>query len=400
MEQFVEVVLQDYRKPKARKKPRKNRLMLHEYNGTNDIKLHGPLSYRHLRIIAWVTLALAQVGVLMAYGASFDKNVAKFLGNVPYFLQYFDGFMMPLFLIANFSIILTVEKGYKNLIIKYALSIAAIYALFALLHEHYFVGMIAVLTGSKDSAREAVDLILQIATKGKGVLAFNIFVDMFLCTLFTFFVNYHPTKFFQGKWIYLFRSFAILPALYEVACIVLKIRASFGDFNPSVWFWPALTTKPPMLFVAFVILALFIKVRERIFLSRGFTYEEYKAFLKTNINSVHFAIFTAVLLLLITAVDMLLSLTLSFALLGWFGDMTDVAALVKAWGFGECAGVTAVIPIVLLFNYTKTYKNKTIDVIIPIAGIGLLGFVYLEGLYWFVQYLPDLIKGWTGNLFK
>ena len=55
----------------------------------------------------------------------------------------------------------------------------------------------------------------------QGYYAFNIFLDMFLCTLLLFFADYRPKRFFKGKLLYLFRSFAILPVLYDAASVTL-----------------------------------------------------------------------------------------------------------------------------------------------------------------------------------
>ena len=397
MKASPDLILEEYNPKREKKKS----LMLHEYSKSNDIKFHGPLSYRHLRIIGWITLALSQAGLLMKFGAGFWPDLQKVLGIWPEFLTGFESFMMPLFLLATFSVILTAKNGYRKLIIQYSLFIVGIYAVFAFVYLHYLVGLTTMLTdGDRDAAMNTLELLFLIAGKGE-MISFNIFIDLLLCTLFTFFINYTPSKFFQGKWRYLFRSFAILPVAYEVASIILKIRASFGDFNVTVWIYPLLTTKPPVLFIAFLILSSFIKVRERIFLSRGLSAEQYKDFLKTNINSFHFALVASILLLTATVVDQLLSITLTYVAQFRTGDTIEACqVMVNKWGFGQCVGVAAVIPIVLLFDYKKTYKDGTMDVVIPIVGVGLLAFVYLEGLYWFLRYLPDLIKEWSKNVFK
>ena len=40
-----------------------------------------------------------------------------------------------------------------------------------------------------------------------------------------------------------------------------------------------------------------------------------------------------------------------------------------------------IIPIIIFFDYKKTYKNKIVDIAIPVAGIALLIFIYFEGLF-------------------
>ena len=45
------------------------------------------------------------------------------------------------------------------------------------------------------------------------------------------------------------------------------------------------------------------------------------------------------------------------------------------------------IPVIIFFDYTKTYKNKIVDIIIPAAGLALVALVYVEGLY-------DILRGY------
>ena len=71
---------------------------------------------------------------------------------------------------------------------------------------------------------------------------------------------------------------------------------------------------------------------------------------------------------------------------------------VLSWGFGQTTPLLFIIPLVLLFDYKKTYDDSMIDVIIPLGGIALLAFVYFEGgfevLKWF---LADQFKETTSE---
>ena len=52
-----------------------------------------------------------------------------------------------------------------------------------------------------------------------------------------------------------------------------------------------------------------------------------------------------------------------------------------------------IVPLLLLFDYKKSYKNPMIDTIIPIAGIIVIVLIFLEGGYEVLkQYLINLIK--------
>ena len=99
------------------KKKHKKR-SIYEVTPENDIKFHGPLSYRHFRIIGWASLIIAQIGVFL----SADEGLASGLGHygfLPTFLSFFGNLVAPLFLIAAFSVVLTAKNGYRKLITLY-----------------------------------------------------------------------------------------------------------------------------------------------------------------------------------------------------------------------------------------------------------------------------------------
>lgn len=62
----------------------------------------------------------------------------------------------------------------------------------------------------------------------QGFFAFNIFIDLFLCTLFMYFLIAYPKRVFTGKKRYIFRSFALLPIAYEVCAIIMKGQVAAG----------------------------------------------------------------------------------------------------------------------------------------------------------------------------
>ena len=45
-------------------------------------------------------------------------------------------------------------------------------------------------------------------------------------------------------------------------------------------------------------------------------------------------------------------------------------------------------PIVLLFNYTRIPKNKTVGMLIPVVGIGLIALIVIQGAYQLVSIAP------------
>ena len=122
----------------------------------------------------------------------------------------------------------------------------------------YIVGGLGAFLTDPGQAMPTIQFAVTLAVPS-GFVAFNIFIDLFLCALALFFLNYEPRRVFTGKARILFRLLTLLPVAYEAACIVLKIRAAWGLTVIPMWAWSFLTVKPPMTFVLFVVLALFSK---------------------------------------------------------------------------------------------------------------------------------------------
>ena len=372
-------------------KPKKKRIWrlkhIHEVNEENDIKFRGPLSYRHLRAIGWLFFALGQIGIILGLATKIKGNV-DFSGAASA-LQAFSSLMAPLFLVAAFSQVLIAKNGYKKLIITYAVGSVAVFLATLFVYEHYIVALVAAF--QPEGADDFAQMIITLINKN-SFMAFNVFIDLLLFTLLTFFLLYRPKKHFQGKKIYIFRCLAILPLLYEAGSIFLKVFASAEIIVLHPLVFPILTTKPPMAFLMFVVMVLFIKFRERYYIKKGKTHEEYQKFLNTNVNRLHFSIALSIFILVFALIDM-------FTTFGIVVSQIDLSYpeetiplqiiyylnIALSWGFGKVIPMVLVIPILILFNYRKTYKNKNIDLIIPIAGFGLVALIYLEGVFQVVR---------------
>ena len=379
---------------KERKKRRKRHIT--EITAENDIKFRGPLSYRHLRIIAWVFLAIAQIGVILTMSAGINNNPQMY-GPVPNILNFFANFMAPLFLIAAFSTVIVAKNGYQRILILYGGLSVIIYILFILIYRHFLVGLADAL--SPGSGQTTIDSILSIVL-GNGFIAFNIFIDLFLCALSTFFVNYKPKEHFKGRKIYIFRAFVVFPILYELSSIALKILASTEVIKLSAYFYPLLTTKAPVAFIIFILMALFVKKRENFFTKKGKTIEEFNTFQKTNANSLHFSVFLSITIAIGAIIDFIIFFALFIGLSALtpvpegveaIEYITYIAKIVYSWGFGQTASMILIIPLVLLFDYRKTYENTLLDIIIPLAGVAIVAIIYIEGGFEVIRfYLRDL----------
>ena len=373
---------------KGKRKGKKKRRRIYEYTLDDDMRYRGPLSYLHLRIFAWGFLIIAQLGVLLALGSKFDSGFAGKVGPLPNILQSGSTVMMPLFLIATFATILNGSRSFKSMLTLYGGLSVVFYLLFILFHNRYLPSIIGWVMGvERAEAVATIDGMLYLFSKG-GYLAFNIFIDLFLCTLLTFFLIYRPKKVFVGKKLIIFRLFALIPILYEGASLALKMLGMFGKIVVSSYLYPLLTTKPPMTFVVFVVIAFLIKAGERRYRKVGKTHEEYQDFVKTNAHSWQFSRTLAITMAVAGVIDLIIYLILTLVILhnaGFSGteeQVTQMALLVSDVlinaGVGGSGALILVAPLVLLFSYTKTHKKSMINLILPAAAIIIIIFMYLE----------------------
>jgi len=361
-------------KKKGKRKP------FYEYTLDDDIRYKAPLSYRYLRIIAWFSIAIAMGSSILEIAISHNEEMQGF-SVLKTILSLFSVIATPLFLLANFSLILKERETYKQALIKFGAGALGIIAGFYIIYFHFIVGLGQAILGSANETELMIEGLINLFTTS-GYLEFNVMLDLFLCTLFAYFINAKPKRFFKGKKIYIFRLLCLLPVIYEVTMIVLKFLSANHVVLLPLYLYPLLPTKPPFTFIAFIILTLFIKNRERIYISHGKTAEEYNQFLKTNANSLQFSVFTSVIFAVCAIVDTVITATI--ALVISFSAATPelgnqgFEALIDC-GMGKSLSLIFIVPFILLFSYTKSHKNKRIDMIIPIAAIALIALVLIEG---------------------
>ena len=371
---------QEEKAEKVKKIKRKHRRILE--HTSRDIRYRGPLSYRHFRIFAWLCIALSQVVLLMRLDQLIEPEYAAVY--TPY-LNWFGPISMlalPFLLIANFATILDGQEGYGRQLFRFgALSFGVIGGCF-LLYYRYLLGTVSVLIQSRELAPEALDDLVQLLVPD-GFLSFNIFMDLFMCSLFMFFLNCQPKR-LKGKKVLILRFLALIPVAYEIASLTLKLMAGSGQIRLPVWSFAFLTTKPPLTFVVFIILAFYVKKRERLFRRHGKTHEEFQQYLQTNYNSLRFSLFASKIFLLAALLDLLL-LFLIPAVSLLFGDHTldtdKLSETLKICGFGSSISLIPMIPFMLLFSYTRKYKNRLFDTVLPLCGIAAIALIYLEGSY-------------------
>ena len=282
---------------------KKKRIKLYETTQENDIRYIGPLTSQHFKILGWLCIVIAQVAVIMQLGGRLNQGFATDTAGWLLIIQGISNLSLPFLLISIFAQLLNTDEGYSKSVLVNSAAMVGICALFYLVFYRYIVGGVASFLVNPSEALSSVSSLLGFVAPC-GFFTFNLFVDLFLCTLTMLFLNYRPRHVFTGKsWIF-FRLLALLPIAYEVGCMVLKARSARGMVQIPIWVWPLLTVKPPMTFVLFLTLALFVKTRELRFRRHGKSHEEYQEFLKTRRNSWNFSIFLAIMMVLVSLADM------------------------------------------------------------------------------------------------
>lgn len=377
------------------KRTAKKEKKLARMTAEQDIRYRGPLSYRAFKILGWACIVVSQVVVLLKLESMLDPTMTDILASPIAALGNVAELALPFLLIANFALILNHSEGYASQIRKYVILNVLVIGMSVFLFSRYAVGTVAIVTEDRAKAKEILQQTFWYGSQ-TGYFSYNIFTDLLLCSLLMFFLNYRPQKVFIGKKLLIFRCFAALPIIYEVVSIALKLAASYGDLNLPLILFPFLTVKPPITFLVFIVLAVFIKRRELRYRKNGRTHEEYLAFLKTNRNSWDFSVFTAWTLAIAAIVDLIIAIVFIISDNGLAVDYnnTPIAELTRhaaAMNLGESTTLILLAPLMLLFSYTRTHKNKTFDVLIPAIGVVGIVIAYLEGLYQFFLMLPDMI---------
>ena len=365
----------------AEKQPgKKARRKWHERSAEKDIRYRGPLNYQHFQIFGWLCIIASQAVLILTLAKKLNMLPARFAGlQEP--AMILSWLALPFLLIANFAQIINGRQSYAFLLAKNFGAAAAVYAVYAFFLSRYVIGTIDLLNDRTVSSVDALSKIIS-GIDSSGIVAFNIFIDLSLCTLVMFFLNYRPKKIFTGKSRLVFRSFALLPIAYEIACIVLKVMASRNRIRISPFLYPLFTVKPTMTFVLFIVLAFYIKTRELRFRRHGKTHEEYTAFLRTNRNSWEFSRFLAIALVVVGILDLFIVFWITGMEMSQMGDAAEAleshTLVAFIMGFGDSIRLLLLAPLVLLFSYTRQPRNPTLGMVIPAVSFGLILLLYLE----------------------
>lgn len=349
-----------YEEEELSHKDKKRWKIINRMLGEKDIKYRGILSYRYLRIIAWIAIAISQYCLVLGIGLAFVGKEMIYPDWEFNLLQTIGYYSVPFFLLASFSLILSRNKTYKSMVLFYGIAYVAVALALIFIYDRYIGKVIYSISGSRETAKS---IVLTLFNKKAD---FNVFGDLFILSLFNFFLNYELKSGTSKKKVIGFRLLAMVPLNFALASYILTVLAKFEMINLPFEIYPFLTTKSPLIYLVFICMSLWIKNRERIFVGLGASQQEYNRFLRTNKNSLSFSIHVSSLFLLVSLIDFIL-----------------IAVVPEAgnYQFGQAVGLFLAIPFVLLFSYNKSHKDKTIDLILPFIGMGLVMLAYAEGLY-------------------
>lgn len=359
-------------------KPKRKRIRLFDRTPENDIKYRGPLSYRYVRILGWifqvcfVSSAILSTEIISGI-ISHNANIAAIV------LSYLGELAIPSFLIANFAIILNSGTGtFKKLFKTYILfEVVMLLILFAFMYRYIF----QIMYKSTGNYQESVKVLNSTLNASPKIgFALNMFIDLILCSLVWFFLTYRPKK-IKGKKVIWFRLLIILPILYEIACDTIKILPIYErSFQLPFYLFPFMTSKPPFTFLAFLIIAVILKFREKLYEKRCGSLDNYDQFLKTNANSFAFSLVTSAIFLIVGILDIISFIFIGNEIAVQIPELSllEILEQLMARGIGTASVLILFIPILLLFSYTKQHKSKAFDSALPFIGIIAVALSVLE----------------------
>lgn len=351
----------------------------------NDINYKAPLSYRYLRMIAWFFIIVAQIGLVAKLNIKVIPTSEAQIGWLRNVGEFCSALPLPLFMLANFAIIFQKKGNWKYLLTFFGGIALILYLLGNFVVIHFGYGFINALAPI-DFMSVAKGFGFFLFNLGNTGQIFNIFIDLFLCSLLFFFMNYTPKNSFKGNKVYIFRSLIAIPILWEVASIVIKFLIGAGMMDIPFFAFFLLTSKPPFIFIAFLALVIILKIQERVSYKKTMSHDFMIEHRKTNAHSFRFSLIIAIVFVACALIDLLVYAILGASFEFQLGADNPYARegaqyIVDHMGFGRSLVLLIVAPLALLFSYTKTHKNKKVDLFIPIGGIVCILIVWLEGTF-------------------
>lgn len=367
---------------------KKQKTKFHEFTAENDMKYRGPLNYQHFQILGWACIVAAVGAAVITLGGNVDPGVTAQFGGIGSVLSFIASLALPFLLTASFARLLNNAEGYKKLLLINGGAALAIFAASMLFGGRYFIGILQNIVVQREEVVPLLTELVRAVVPG-GFVAFNMFIDLFLCTLTMFFLNARPKRVFTGKWVIILRLLVILPIGIEAYCLWLKIQAIKGLITLPLWSFPLLTVKPPIMVLLFIVMAFVVKIREYRYCRHGKTHEEYQAFMQTNRNAFHLSVRLCILMVVFAVIDFILAVVMMLVLAISAGELAEGMEITEEFvrkylslsldaGIGKSCSIVLIAPIMLLFSYNAVPKKKIISLLAPVAAIVLSLIIVLE----------------------
>ena len=136
---------------------RKNKISIYDRNASNDIRYRGPLSYRHLQVLGWLAVSFLVLHLLIGLGIMIDPNQPEWVLSLNTAAGFVSEFTLPLFLFANFAILLDRKKTFKVQLLKFGGLSLLVVILFLLVTEHYILEVGTAIVGDRSSVQTQID---------------------------------------------------------------------------------------------------------------------------------------------------------------------------------------------------------------------------------------------------
>lgn len=397
------------------KEERQNRPKWRDCTPEHDIHYGGYLSYRHLRMIGWLFMVLSQCAVIISLNIKVNPASEQGLQFWEQFFAFFGHFPVVLFMLANFAYINLQKGSWKRLFTIYGAIAGGLYALANILVFHFGFGFLTSFgyEGSFQDLCMAFGTIL--AAGGQQAYFLNMFIDLFMICLLFFFLDYKPkSKAFEGKKVILFRLLTLLPVAYEIASVIIKYHITLFHFTIPSYVFFLLPSKPPFIFLAFAVIAIALHLAKRRYIVKfDHTPEQWTEYKKTKAHSLKVSIMISVVFAITGFVDLLLLLGIFIGVAVANQGLPEIEFEIKLReslysmfesGLGASVALWFIIPLVILFSYRKQHKNPELDPFIPVAGIALIGLVYIEGIFQVITQnvapVIDRLKKWIQSVLE
>ena len=177
-------------KNKQPKKDKKPWVPLKDRTLANDIKFRGIFSYRYVRMLAWFFLILIQIGMVIKFQIKVNPDSASQLNWYVNFADFIAEMPLALFLLANFGFIFQLRHNWRRLLMFYGGIALGLYVAANIVTLHFGFGIAGTFFGKTDYMALARAFGIILINSGNAGYVFNLFIDLFLCSLIFFFMFY------------------------------------------------------------------------------------------------------------------------------------------------------------------------------------------------------------------